>query len=52
MVRIGIACNQFASDGRLNRDLVEKGPISGHSVIKLVRQPHCGRTDAVDFIVD
>ena len=27
MVRIGIACNQFASDGRLNRDLVEKGPI-------------------------
>jgi hypothetical protein len=52
MVRIGIACNQFASDGRPKRDPFEKGQISGHSAIKLVRQPLSGRTDAVDFIAD
>ena len=52
MVRIGITCNQLASDGRPKRDPFEKGPISGHSAIKLVRQPRCGRTDAVDFIAD
>ena len=50
--RIGITCNQLASDGRPKRDPVEKGPISDHSVMKLVRQPRCGRTDAVDFITD
>ena len=52
MLRIDIKCNQLGSDGRPKRDPVEKGPISGHSVIKLVRQPHSGRTDAVDFIAD
>ena len=52
MSQISSACTQLASDGRRKRDPVEKGPISGHSVMNLVRQPHCGRTDAVDFIAD
>ena len=36
MPRIGITCNQLASDGRPKRDPVEKGPISGHSVMNQV----------------
>ena len=50
--RIGITFNQLASDGRPKRDPFEKGSISGHSVLNQVRRPHCGRTDAVDFIAD
>jgi len=52
MSQISSTCNPLGSDGRPKRDPVEKGPISDHSVMKLMRQPHCGRTDAVDFIVD
>ena len=50
--RIAITCNPLAPDGRPKRDLVDKGPISGLSGMKLVRQPRYGRTDAVDFIAD
>ena len=50
--RVGITCNQLASDGRPKRDPVDKGPISGLSMMNQVRRPHCGRTDAVDFIAD
>ena len=52
MVRIGITCNQLTSDGRPKRDPVEKESISGLSMMNQVRWPHCGRSDAVDFIAD
>jgi hypothetical protein len=49
--RIGITCKQLASDGRPKRDPFEKGPISGHSVMKRAREPHCRCTGGVGFIV-
>ena len=52
MSQVSSTCNPLGSDGRPKRDPFEKRPISGHSVMNQARQPHCVRTDAVDFIAD
>jgi hypothetical protein len=52
MVRIGLICNQVASDARQRANLVDRGPIVGRTGLKKLRWLDFGRTDAVRFIVD